>query len=128
MRVYFSYFSEVEGDGWLSFREWVLKLVARLLATATLLVRIQTSLKNTKWRHKQRSGQHTLARQKCAKKLFKLKNVSQKLEMIHYVVEQLSLQKVAGILQTFCYEKEKNKALMISVLLVFSLMIQKHRQ
>jgi hypothetical protein len=28
---------------------WVAKLVARLLATAALLVRIQTSLKNTKW-------------------------------------------------------------------------------
>ncbi len=28
---------------------WVAKLVARLLATAVLLVRIQTSLKNTKW-------------------------------------------------------------------------------
>ncbi len=28
---------------------WVAKLVARLLATAALWVRIQTSLKNTKW-------------------------------------------------------------------------------
>jgi hypothetical protein len=43
---------------------WVAKLVARLLATAALWVR--TSLKNT-GRHKQRSGQHTLARQKNIK-------------------------------------------------------------
>ena len=28
---------------------WVAKLVARLLATAALWVRIQTSLRNTKW-------------------------------------------------------------------------------
>jgi hypothetical protein len=28
---------------------WVAKLVARLLATAALWVRIQTSIKNTKW-------------------------------------------------------------------------------
>jgi len=37
------------GSGWLSKGRWVAKLVARLLATATLWVRIQTSLKNTKW-------------------------------------------------------------------------------
>jgi hypothetical protein len=74
MRVYFSYFFEVEGYGWLSFREWVLKLVARLLAAAALLVRIQPSLKNTKWRHKQRSGQHTLARQKNIHKAFQIEN------------------------------------------------------
>ncbi len=47
---------------------WVAKLVARLLATADLSVRIQTSLKNTKGRQKQRSGQHTLARQKYIEK------------------------------------------------------------
>jgi hypothetical protein len=41
----------------------VAKLVARLLATAALWVRIQTSLKNN-WRRKHRSGQHTLARPK----------------------------------------------------------------
>jgi hypothetical protein len=34
------------------------------LATAALWVRIQTSLKNKNGRHKQRSGQHTLARKK----------------------------------------------------------------
>jgi hypothetical protein len=45
MRVYFSYFSEVEGDGWLSFREWVLKLVARLLATDSLGSNLDTSQK-----------------------------------------------------------------------------------
>ncbi len=46
---------------------WVANLVAHLLSTAALLVRIQT--KNTKYeRHKQRSGQHTLARQKIYKK------------------------------------------------------------
>jgi hypothetical protein len=28
---------------------WVAKLVVRLLATAALLVRVQTYLKNTKW-------------------------------------------------------------------------------
>jgi hypothetical protein len=47
----------------------VAKLVARLLATAALWARIQTSLKNTKiGRHKQRSWQLTLARQKIQKK------------------------------------------------------------
>ncbi len=37
-----------KGDRWLSGR-WVAKLVAYLLATAALWVRIQTSLKNTNW-------------------------------------------------------------------------------
>jgi hypothetical protein len=37
----------------------IAKLVARLLATAALWVRMQTSLKNTNGRHKQRSGQHS---------------------------------------------------------------------
>jgi hypothetical protein len=50
---------------------WVSKLVARMLATAALWVRIQTSLKNV--RHTQRSGQHTLgtpvARQKNMQKI-----------------------------------------------------------
>jgi hypothetical protein len=46
---------------------WEAKLVARLLATAALWVRFQTSLKNTKGRHKQRIGQHTVARQKIYK-------------------------------------------------------------
>jgi hypothetical protein len=52
-------------DGWL-----LVKLVARLLATAALWVRIQASLKNAKWAtySKRRSGQHTLARQKIYKK------------------------------------------------------------
>ncbi len=40
------------------------KLAVHLLATAALWARIQTSPKNTKWRHKQRSGQHTLTRKK----------------------------------------------------------------
>ncbi len=49
---------KVGGDGWLSWRRWVAKLVgdgcmarlvARLLATAALWVRIQTYLKHTKW-------------------------------------------------------------------------------
>jgi hypothetical protein len=31
------------------FGRWVAKMVARLLATAALWVRMQTSLKNTKW-------------------------------------------------------------------------------
>ncbi len=44
------------------------KLLARLLATAALWVRIQTSLKNTNGRNKQRSGQYTLARQKNIQK------------------------------------------------------------
>ncbi len=34
-----------EGDGWLSCGRWVPKLLSRLLATAALWVRIQTSLK-----------------------------------------------------------------------------------
>ncbi len=58
------------------FRRWVdkfgrlvAKLVARLLATAAVLVRIQTSLKNKKiGRHKQRGGQRTVARQKSIQK------------------------------------------------------------
>jgi hypothetical protein len=44
---------------------WVEKLEARLLTTAGLWVRIQTSLKNTNGLG---SGQHTLARQKIYKK------------------------------------------------------------
>ncbi len=47
-----------QGDGWLS---WY--LVVHLLATAVLWVRIQISLKNTKWETYKRSG-HTLARPK----------------------------------------------------------------
>ncbi len=51
------------GDGWLLAR-----LVARLLATAALWVRIQTSLKKIQnGRHKQRSCDHTLACQKIYK-------------------------------------------------------------
>jgi hypothetical protein len=45
-----------ERDGWLSvgwllakLERWVARLVARLLATASLWVRLQTSLKNTEW-------------------------------------------------------------------------------
>jgi hypothetical protein len=44
----------------------VANLVARLLAAAGFWVQIQTSLKIG--RHQQRSGQHTLARQKISKK------------------------------------------------------------
>jgi hypothetical protein len=52
------------GDGWL-WGDGVAKLIAPLLATEALWARIQTSLKNTKWRQKwQRGGKHTLARQK----------------------------------------------------------------
>jgi hypothetical protein len=45
-------------------------LVARLLATAALWVRIQIFVKNTKMGaiYKQRSGQHALARQKKGQK------------------------------------------------------------
>ncbi len=49
---------------------WVYKFVARLLATAAVWVLIQISLKKQKRRHKQRSSQHTLARQKIYKKIF----------------------------------------------------------
>jgi hypothetical protein len=50
---------------------WMAKLLARLLATAALWVRIQqTYLKNTKGRHKQKNGQHTQARQKNIQKNF----------------------------------------------------------
>jgi hypothetical protein len=45
-------------------------LLARLLATAVLWLRSQTSLKIQNERHKQRSGQHTPARQKITKKKF----------------------------------------------------------
>ncbi len=49
-------------------RETKLALVTRLLATAAALwVRIQPYLNNTKWAHKQRSGQNTLACQKMYK-------------------------------------------------------------
>jgi hypothetical protein len=45
------------------------KLVARLLATAAVWVRIQTYLKEIQnGRKKQRSGQHTLARQQNIQK------------------------------------------------------------
>ncbi len=64
--------------GIILFRRWVTRKVARLLAKAALRIRIQTSLKNTKWptktkewRQKQRSGQHTLARQKIKIKITK---------------------------------------------------------
>jgi hypothetical protein len=49
-----------------SLEGWVAKSVACQLATAALSVRIQTSLLNR--RHKQRSGRHTLARQKNIEK------------------------------------------------------------
>ncbi len=45
------------------------KLLARLLATTALWVWIQTSLKKQNGRHKQGSGQHTLARQKYTKNI-----------------------------------------------------------
>ncbi len=54
------------------------KLVAHLLATAALWVRIQTSLEKLNWLHKQRSGKHTLARKKINNKkriLLQLKSI-----------------------------------------------------
>jgi len=45
----------------------VAKFLAHLLATAALWVLIQTSLKIPNGRHKQRSGQHILARQRIHK-------------------------------------------------------------
>jgi hypothetical protein len=58
-----------KSEGWVAKLEgWVAKSVARQLTTAVLWVRIQTSLKNNKWAHKQRSGRHTLARQKNIQK------------------------------------------------------------
>jgi hypothetical protein len=50
----------------------VAKLLAHLLATAALWVRIQTCIKYTKWAKMQRSGQHTITRQKNIQKIFKL--------------------------------------------------------
>ncbi len=48
---------------------WVAKLVAHLLSAAALRVWIQTYLKRIQnERHKERSGQHTLVRQKIYKK------------------------------------------------------------
>jgi hypothetical protein len=56
---------------------WVAKLVARLLVTAALWVRIQTSLKKYKMGEKRhRSGQHTLARQKKIIKKLPLPGIS----------------------------------------------------
>jgi hypothetical protein len=52
-----------------SVREMGAKLVERLLATAALWVRIQTSLKNIKRLNKKMSGSHTLARQKNIQKI-----------------------------------------------------------
>jgi hypothetical protein len=49
---------------WLRLERWVAKLVARLLATAALWVRIQTFFKNTKWASKK------VARQKNVQKYF----------------------------------------------------------
>jgi hypothetical protein len=48
---------------------WVAKLVARLLATAALWVRIQTSLKIQNGRHKHRSGEHTPAQARQKKQI-----------------------------------------------------------
>jgi hypothetical protein len=61
--------SKFEGDGWLSclgdgWLSWVAKFVARLLATAALWVRTRHLSKIKNRRPKQKSGQHTLARQK----------------------------------------------------------------
>jgi hypothetical protein len=68
-------------DGLLAGR-WVAKLVARLLAAAAPWARIQTSLKNTQnGRHKQRSGQHTLARLKN-----KNKNFARRVELPEIIV------------------------------------------
>ncbi len=58
------------GDGWLSWWRWVAKFVAHLLATAGQLSgfgsRHLPEIQNG--RHKQRSGQRTLARQKNIQK------------------------------------------------------------
>ncbi len=56
----------------LTLGKWVAKLVARLLATAALWVRIPTSLKIENGRPKHRSGQNNLARPKIYKKVFYL--------------------------------------------------------
>jgi hypothetical protein len=67
------------GDGWLStvtqlVWKWVAKLVAHLLATAALWFESGHLSKIQNGRHKQRSGQHTLARQKYKKDKFSQKN------------------------------------------------------
>ncbi len=54
------------------------KLVALLDDTAVLCVRIQTSPKIQNGRHKQRSGQHSLARQKIYKKEIMEKEMGEK--------------------------------------------------
>jgi hypothetical protein len=41
--------ANLKNGKWVAKGRWVAKLVAHLLATAALWVRIQTSLKNTKW-------------------------------------------------------------------------------
>jgi hypothetical protein len=53
--------AKMGGDGWLKWGRWVAKLVERLLATARQLAGFES-------RHKQRSGQHTVASQKIYKK------------------------------------------------------------
>ncbi len=64
---------------------WEAKLVEPLLATAALWVRFQTSLKNTKGRHKQRISQHTVARQKIFSYLAGMSPyISLKIKKRHY--------------------------------------------
>jgi hypothetical protein len=66
----------------------VAEFVAHLLATAYFWVRIQTYLKNTNGRYKQRSGQDALARRK------KYRNITIFLEQILHLWSSLSIEKI----------------------------------
>jgi len=57
---------------------WVAKLVARLLATAALWVRIQTSLMNTKWATSANLSGQLVARQKIYRKTVNLRQTGKK--------------------------------------------------
>ncbi len=55
---------QVGRDGWLSLEGWEAKLVAQACYGITLAGFESRRPSKFNWRHKQRSGQHTLARQK----------------------------------------------------------------
>ncbi len=78
------------------------QLVARLLAAAALWVRIQTSLKIQNGRHKQRSGQHTIVRQKKYKE-----------NIISWSDFQTTCSKLMALLQTQASSKVEQDYLIV---------------
>jgi hypothetical protein len=82
-------------------------MVVHLLVPAALWVRIQTSLKKQNRRHKQRSGQHTLARQKNIQKKLKNKLTIGRYFHSFYNVKKASLVR-ESILRTPSFKYVRN--------------------